>query len=388
MVIFIGMLVGAFVLYNRGRHLDDFLKILLLCILVLVSFLFEYYLGRVDFLISDGYKYYANPEHWIINIDRALWGYVNYFLKYIDIGGDFFIKILNIPVLLIFLYLLRELYDRCKKQIWFVIACPSLLYLSISNLRDVLIWLMALLFIKSYFIKQPINLFFAALSAMALYSLRPFMLGTALMAIVFFELFFNEELNRRGLVTKYFSRVGFLMVVVSLGFLVYPVVKSRLDTYLYNGQWLLESGYVSIAKDKGVEDLIDSSNVPRAIVFATLRYIFTPQPDSIIRRWLDSDIPPSPYGFISEFLRLFNQVIFYLVIIYLAFNFRSALRVLASMNSTQKAMLFWFVMFLPIYSFVHFGGAHQRLKLPFQLALVIIALYSYLHKQDKKRLLA
>lgn len=367
---------------------SSFLKIILGCLLVLVGFLYEVYLGRVDFLISDGFKYYTYPENWIIDIDRAFWGYVNYFVKYFDIGGDFFIKIINIPILLITLYLFRDVFNRIKSPFWFVLACPSLLYLSISNLRDVLIWLMAILTIKLYFKKTSLSVLLALLCAIALYTLRPFMLVTALVSIFAYEVFFDGGGVRVSRMSGMVKKVGVLFAFALASMIVYPTVKNKLDSYLYNGQWLLESGYANIAKDKGVGDLVDSSNVPKALSFAVLRFIFTPQPDSIIRRWLKDDIPPNPYGLSSELLRLFNQIISYSIILYLLFNFKNAYSSLKKMDSTQRAVLTWCLVFLPIYAFVHFGGSHQRLKLPFQMMLFITACYTYLDKRENKKIIA
>jgi hypothetical protein len=353
---------------------------------MLASFLTEFYLGRVEFLISDGFRYYNKPEEWIVDIDRALWGYMNYFVKYIDIGGDFFIKIINIPILLIALYLLKSVFSIVKSPFWFVLACPSLLYLSVSNLRDVLIWVLAFLVFKTFFKKTGLGFIAFTIAAVLLYMLRPFMLVTALISIFIYEIIFVDKklmINRYALLLR---RVSVLIAFCIVGVLVYPLIKPKLESYLYNGTWLLESGYANIAKQKGVGDLIDSSNIPKALGFAVIRYVMTPQPDSIVRRWVSSEYEGSVYGFSSEAVRFLNQLVYYFLLIYLLINFRTVFSSFSGMNSTQKSLLTWMFLFMPIYAFVHFGGSHQRLKLPFQMMVFILAVYSYNYKlgQSKK----
>jgi len=381
-ILFTFLMVIAIILYSRSEQLDAFAKILTGCILMLAGFLTEFYLGRVDFMISDGFRYYNKPEEWIVDIDRALWGYMNYFVKYIDIGGDFFIKILNVPILMIALYLLRSVFYKIKNPFWFALACPSLLSLTVLNLRDVLIWVMAFTAIKFYFKKSAIGTTIFIFASVMLYMLRPFMLVTALMGVFLFDVIFIDKklkISRASIAAK---RIGVMMLFVISSVLVYPFVKDKMETYLYNGRWLLESGYADIARNKGVGDLVDSSNVPKALGFAVVRYVMTPQPDSIVRRLMEKELEASPYGVSSEILRFVNQVFYYVLLLYLALNVRNAVSTIYTLNSTQKAVLFWLFIFLPIYSFVHFGGSHQRLKLPFQLMVFLIASYVFLLKRE------
>ena len=83
MILFSFFTIIAFFLYKND--LRNFFAISFFAILVLFFFLIEYSLGIVDFLISDGFRYYNDPEEWIADRSRATWGYLNYFVKYFDL---------------------------------------------------------------------------------------------------------------------------------------------------------------------------------------------------------------------------------------------------------------------------------------------------------------
>ena len=149
MILFLILMFIAFSIYYRHNMVKDYFIIFLLCLIVYIFFLFEYSFGFIDYLISDSYDYYHDAEKWMKD-KRFLWGYINYFVKEYDFLGDIFIKIINIPILMILLFYLKNIFNVIKNPYIFLIFCPFLLMLSISNLRDLLIMLFAVLAINFY----------------------------------------------------------------------------------------------------------------------------------------------------------------------------------------------------------------------------------------------
>ncbi|TAI47541.1 hypothetical protein [Flagellimonas allohymeniacidonis] len=248
--------------------------------------------------------------------------------------------------------------------------------MAISNLRDLLIWLLAILIIRNYN-KREINWYvFAVFCSIALYMLRPFMLATVWLAVIFFEI----GPFIKNLITKINVKriASFLVFVLALGIVVFfasPTIGKKIRSYQYNATYLVTKGYEERAKQRRADGVIDASNMPKAIFMSHVRYVLTPMPHAIVERMFSSELS-TEYGITSEALRLYTQLVYYFILIWLLFNLRTVYRSLRILVFEQKAFLLWLLAFLPIYSIAHFGGSHQRLKLPFQLLLLILFIYS------------
>ncbi len=342
--------------------------------LVLILYVFEVWFGYIDYYISDGFHYINNPEEWIINIDRATWGYINYFEKYYDVFGVYFAKFINIPLILIFNKLLQNLFQRNLWNINIILFLPYYFYLGISNLRDVLIMIM-LLIVVSYFNKKEIKYkMLAFVFLLFLYTLRPFIAGITLIVICYYGL-------KRYSNKSYLSKVFYFLIALSFIFLFYLVFESKVITYFYNLQFYLGDGLADRVIRRQAESLGDFTT-PLFWVKAHLRYIFAPMPQSLVESLFENE--SFTYGLISKILRIINQLIYFGFIIFVLRKFKFIFKVFRSLSVSSKSFLLVCFSYMPIYSILHFGGVHQRTKLPFQVCIIIIGCLIYKFNKTKK----
>ncbi len=385
MILFTTLFIIAFVIYKSKKRIKSFFYISIVSFLVFIFFLFEYAQGDVSYLISDGYRYFFRPEDWIIDIDRALWGFVNYFEKYYDIGGAFFIKILNIPILLIFLIQLERTFKFIKEPYVYILVYPYLLFLSISNLRDILIWLFAILIFQQFYKKTVKSYFAAIIFGIGLYMLRPFMFATAFIAIIAVESFSLFSISKKISSRQKLFKLS-LILFLGLSILsIYPLITDKVDSYFYNARYMLTEGFSERAIERKADEIIDVTNIPKSIIIGHIRYILTPVPTSLLKRLISNEFDFLNYGIVGEILRLINQINYYLIMILVLINFKSVIKTIQYFSREQKGFLLWLLAFLPIYAVAHFGGSHQRLKLPFQIFLFIIYVYATKIKKETNK---
>lgn len=385
MILFSLLSILAFIPYALKKKLTSFVLVFGLCLIVFAFFLLEFFLGRVDYLISDGFVYFDDPEDWIANIDRSFWGYVNYIEKCIDPLGHVFIKIINIPILLLLLYYIQKTFPIVKSPASFVFFFPYILFLSISNLRDLLIWLFAILIVRNYNKRKIQYYLLAIVYSIALYMLRPFMLASVWIALVLFEIApFIRNFIRKIEIKKVLSFLAFALLFLIVLIVANPVISKKIHSYRYNATYLIMQGYEERAKLRKADDVIDTSNLPKAIFMSHVRYVLTPVPNSILKRMFSADLS-TEYGLTSEVLRLINQLVYYYLLIWILFNLTTVIRSLRKFNFEQRAFLIWLLTFLPVYSIAHFGGSHQRLKLPFQILILLIFIYARHYKKLRKK---
>ncbi|TXN37626.1 hypothetical protein FVB32_04880 [Flagellimonas hymeniacidonis] len=216
--------------------------------------------------------------------------------------------------------------------------------------------------------------------------LRPFMLATVWLAMFLLEFgpfikSFFKKINAK----KVLGYSAFVLGLLTVLWIVYPTVQKKVHSYKYNATHLITKGYEERAKLRKADDVIDASNMPKAIFMSHVRYIVTPMPHSIIKRMFSSGLK-SEYGKTSEFLRLYTLIVYYFALVWLLINIKSVVRTIGALGFQQKAILLWLFAFLPIYSIAHFGGSHQRLKLPFQLLVLILFIYTRKFKKNKRNL--
>ena len=347
---------------------NDFKSLLLLSLaahLILILFLFEYGLDYVDYYISDGFEYINNPEDWIIDLDRATWGYINYFEKYYDILGMYFAKFINIPLLLILNKLLQNLFKPIIGKFNIVIILPYFLFLGISNLRDILILVIIICSINSY-LKNKLKYYFVfSVFILVLYTLRPFIAFITLITLVFYSFNKNKGYN------KQIKTLFFLFLVLPILFFI---LELRINQYLYNFNYYIGEGLADRVEQRQAVDLGDFT-APSFWIKAHLRYLFTPIPTSIVASLFDSS-QSFTYGLTSKILRLINQTIYYGFILYVLINIKKAYKFIKYLNPAMKSFMLISFSHFPIYSILHFGGVHQRTKLPFQILLILVGFLS------------
>ncbi len=360
-----------FVLYK-----DDIKNLLIinsLFYLTLIFFLLEFSMGNVDFLISDGKRYFENPESWINDTDRRVWGYVNYYVKYIDFYGEFFIKIMNIPVVIIFAKFLQGLFRNLLGNFNIIYFLPYFLYLGISNLRDVLILLLvALILLCLKYIKYPPLFVIVILASFVLFGLRPFVLILLLISFLFARFI---KLNQGKLLLNFIALLAFF----ALSIISYDLISKRIETYSYNLNYYTNEGLSARVDSRGANFLGEINSV-NFWINAHLRYAFTPRPTSMLISILDGS-DPLTYGLTSKFLRIINQIFYFIAIVYILLNFRKIITAIRIYTAIQFSFLIVMFSYFPIYSFYHFGGVHQRTKIPFQIFIIILAYTIYKYKK-------
>ena len=339
-------------------------------ILYLIIFLFEVGLTDIMYLTSDGYRYFHLAEVYLAeDPDRTVWISINYFLNKYDLFGEFFCKIINIPFCVYLLHKINSIFDIRNKFILFFLA-PFIIVLSVSNLRDLLILIATIhlcIGLNNLKTKTQRNLIYLFVSALFLYNLRPILLFASL--VIFLIVNYKYYIK---------NKINLILVIILLSSTFY-LSSEYIDRIIYNGTYFFAEGIVERA---GINDFeyFYPDNLPLTFSYASLRYILTPMPTSIIER-LFSDYSHK-YGNFSEIIRLFHQIIYYFVLIFTFFNWRKIWSFLKKLNSLYKLILLNFLVYMPIYSVYAFGGVHQRTKFPFQLALIIIYI---VYRQFKKK---
>jgi len=343
----------------------------------LAFFLFEVGLTNVEYLASDEYRFFHLSEIYLQEEnDRTLWLYINVLLKNYDLFGEYFIKLLNIPLCVYLIHKVNSIFDIKNKLIVYLLA-PYIIVLSISNLRDVLIFISTIHFclalekLKTINIKNLIYLLF---SAFLLFTLRPI--------ILFVSIGLYLTVNFK----KYFKNIFKKPINIIFIFLIFLSIISYSSAYinqiLYNGSYFLTQGLALKSETKGFNQYFYPNNLPLTFSYASLRYVFTPMPTSIVERLFSDHF--YKHGIISEIVRLFHQLIYFYLLFFMFFNLKKIYRLLKNLNSLYKLILLNLLVYMPIYTLYAFGGVHQRTKFPFQLALIIIYV---LYQQKKKNLI-
>lgn len=344
-------------------------------LIFLSVFLFEVGLTNVEYLASDEWRYFHLAEIYLQEgNERTLWLYINFLVKNYDLFGEYFIKLLNIPLCVYLIHMVNSIFDIKNKLIVYLLA-PFIIVLSISNLRDVLIFISTIHFCLALDKLNTINiknLIYLLFSAFLLFTLRPIILSLsiALHLTVNFKKYFKN-------IFKNFINVIFISVIF-LFFIFYS--SAYINKVLYNGSYFLTQGLALKSELNGFNQYFYPNNLPLTFSYASMRYVFTPMPTSIVERLFSNHF--YKHGIISEIVRLFHQLIYFYLLFFMFFNLKKIYRLLKNLNSLHKLILLNLLVYMPIYTLWAFGGVHQRTKFPFQLALIIIYVY---YKQKKKK---
>jgi len=362
----------AILLYKNDLH--TLILISVISHLVLLSYLFEVEFGNVDYYLSDGYQYINYPEDWIKELDRAAWGYLNYFEKYYDIFGVVFAKFINIPLILVFNKLLQNLFREKLLNFNIIFLLPYYFYLGISNLRDVLIMIVILVVMLTFNKKELKYKLISSISLLLLYVLRPFIAGITFLVISYYLL-------KPYLKNNYISRIFYSSIAIMVIYIFYTIFQTKILQYSYNFKYYIGEGLQDRVVARKAE-VLGEVNSYLFWVKAHLRYIFTPMPQSLFLSSFNNE--PLNYGLTSRVLRIINQLIYYGYFVYISLNLPKLLQIYRTLSSPMKSFLLICFSYLPIYSILHFGGVHQRTKLPFQVCIILIGCLIYRLNQTKK----
>lgn len=353
-------------------------------ILLYLLFIIEVYYTPIEYFISDEIGYWGS-EFNDLNItmyDRIAWYSLNYFFKNIDIGGVIAIKLINIPILFFTLYMMWSQFFKDKRVFLVILVLPYLGFLATKNLRDIFVlflivssvWLLhKSRFGKIVFLFPLIILFFT----------RPFLGVISVLVItiepVFRKYFKFSILKARFIINK---KIVVYILAASVAFFVVlsiPYVNKRINSYLlYLNYYSIGEGYQYKIEERGG---IATNNVLLDYAIGAVRYIFTPIPTSMAQRMLTGG--SEQWGIMDDVIRTLNQLFYYFLLFYAIYNSRSILVNLKYLNAGARQLLLLLFAYLPLYTFFGFGVAHQRNKLPFQIAIFLLFIVNTYLNQKK-----
>jgi len=373
MILFIALLLVGYVFFVNNYKKTGILPlfVVFLPLVFYLLFVVEVGISQLDYLSSDevGYWNFDFTKIDIGNIDRLYWYVVNYIVKNLDIGGKLAIKLINIPLLLITLYLLRKMFFSDNRIFLIIFLLPYFGILATKNLRDIslLLFIIATFYFRYY---QPRILLFILFSLLMLIT-RPvvgmltllIIEGSRLLKLINLKSFFFH-LKVKKMVLLYVFFIGILLVAI----FSIPYVRKRINSYTYYVEYYtVGDGY-----QKRIESRADFStgNIIGDYTLGAIRYIVTPIPTSLIGRIIFGN--NSSWGILDDIIRLIHQVFYYYFLLYVFLNARYIYIKLRQLEPAAKQLLLLLIMYLPMYTFYGFGVSHQRNKLPFQLAIFLL----------------
>jgi len=337
----------------------------------------EYSSGRMEFFISDELHYITIGSLGFPQFsDRFLYYLINFWIINYDIFlNGLSLKIINIPFFVGLLYLIYKIFDKTKNVFILPIILPYIAYSAIFNMRDIIILFFTALTIYLYFEKK--NLLFSIISLVLLYFLRPFA------ALFLLAIIISPYLWRflRNLLKGRFHLNSFVLIFVMLLFMLAVIepISNKVASYQ---TWLeYTTGEGEEAHIENVAGGNTSGIRSLDFVISSSRYILTPQPYSLAKRLFTGG--SEAWGAIDDLIRVFNQIGYYLIILYLLFNVKFLPKVIQGIKFSQVALILSFLSYWPIYSFHLYGATHQRLKIPFQIALFLMVILVMKYKKRK-----
>lgn len=356
--------------YRKDNEVIKFILITYwLSLLVFGLKLLELQAGNITYFISDERGYYFLTLDFFSNKDRVVWVFINQFLKNYDVLGFLGVKLLNIPIGIVTIISLSQIFDNKIPYLKFLLYLPYLLILFTLDIRDILILLIIfqiILLTKNINLK---NTGIILLYLSVLFFLRPlfvFLIIFIILFVKFAPIFLARYSLKDGL--KYTVP---LIFIVLLGYILF---KNRIDTIINSITMQITYRYIdnnaTLFNSRG-DGGAYSGHIFKYFFFRSIpRYILTPIPTSLISRLLNGG--SKQWGITDDFIRTINQFIYYYLLLYLFFNLKYLNKIIKELNEIQLIAIGFLLSYMPIYAFYLLGVAQQRLKIPFQFAIFII----------------
>lgn len=329
--------------------------------------------GRPLF-ISDEVYYLTEGEFANITevLDRYLWVVLNALvLRYDWSFSGIPLKLINLPILALLVAFLWRIFDR-DRLVWLVpVVLPYIAYMATFNLRDTAIITATAGCV--YFLDDRRLLHrLSFLPCLAIvYLLRPQV--AFLSAVVWLAILMSSGLGRIA-----YGRVPWKAVVVVGGGLLVALtlfaepLLDRLVKYYVWYEYAFGEGFTDRALEQGLESGYLSASWQERIVLGVSQYTFAPLPTSLFVRALEGG--SLQWGIVDDLVRVFHQTAYFGLLAYVLFRWRYWLHAVKALSRGQVMLLAAFVMYLPLYSVYQFGLTHQRVKIPFQLAVYLFAI--------------
>ena len=191
------LLFFTYFLYHKHKNLTGKLPLLIYIVpvIIFIFFLFDVLLGNTEYFISDEIEY-VNQNYKNINDykDRFIWYFINFIETDYDFLPNISLKLLNIPVLFFFIYILWLIFDKKKSIFYIVILLPYLSLLATKNFRDILILLIMSLSIYMFYSLKKTKKILVLIPFVLLLYLRGFILWYLL--FLFFTVFLYKNLKK------------------------------------------------------------------------------------------------------------------------------------------------------------------------------------------------
>jgi len=306
---------------------------------------------------SDEAIYIASDTLNPFSSARGLWMALNYFLINHDVFGYFSLRLVNVFGCCFFIIYVSSIFKDGKVSLFVLLLCPFLYAMTYVNLRDFFIYTSLLMIIKGVRDKAFIEI---AIGVFLVLTLRPLMVFI-LMGILALLLILS---NMGG---TYKEKLKYLVLFVPCAAIGFYFGAGYLDQYLFYMESLQDA-------DGGEHRTVLASDNGFLISFAT--FILTPLPTSLLDRLLSEGF--TEWGSAHDILRVINQTTYYLVaalfMLKIGFGLRVSriYRIITSFDFHQRAALLVFFSFAIIYTIHLAGVGHSRLKIPFQVGLVIL----------------
>jgi len=340
----------------------------LICAGLYIVWLEEHLLGRIAFFISDEAYYYdtaASPSfRWgALSQHGYLWLAVNRWMMEVDFPiGRHGLKILSIPMLLLSILLLYRIFDRDPRVLVIPLILPYWMWMSIFNMRDVAILTAAFAVIYGLFVKQPSNVMVTAVASIALVLLRPefFVVLALACALV------TVKRLRLGSGRQVWQVVAAsAIIVIAVG----PMLQARILRVIAWAEYTKFVDYGRFASVRLGEYQTSSQLVD--LVVSIFRYVVTPLPHSLFGRLLAGG--STEWGMVDDVVRLGHQLVYFALGMFVLSRIGRLRWLFRSITPAQKATLLFLLAYAPVYGIHLFGVSHQRLKVPFQIAIALIA---------------
>jgi len=372
--VFILFLIASIVFVKHYKKTSIYpLLSIIISFLIFSLFILEVEFSHIEYFASDEITYFATDLNLLQNYNRLFWYGINYFLSNFDLYGKLSLKIINIPFLFFSLYLLWKIFNFNNQIFFIVIILPYIPLIATKNLRDILI---LFLIISTFYLYEKENKWRIVLPIVTLFFLRPF-IGIILFSLVIFDHYLKPIMKTSVKISllkpaiyinlyilKY---IAYTILVVYIFFSI-PFIKNRINSY-----WLYFSYYTS---EKGISEkqenrrAIQTGNYIKDYTIGGLRYAFTPLPTSLLYRMLSEE--KTVWGKVDDVTRIINQTSYYFLILLVVLNYRSIYNNFKNLKPSAKLLIIALLLHLPVYTFFGYGVGHQRIKIPFQLAIFLL----------------
>ena len=302
------------------------------------------------------------------DVDRALWLLINDFIMNYDINfGGGMLTLLNVPVFIFLILCIYRLTNN-RNTLYIIAILPYVLWLATFNLRDTLI--IALTAYCFVLLKERRALPLLLLTITALYFLRPWAAMINGLIIFIYLMIFDRGASG--------GMRQFALMVLGLGLLIVvgPAIWEKIEVYSRWFEYTTGAGRLEHLGNIGVSELDDG------YLLGMARFITTPLPWSLIERIFDGG--RQVWTTSDDIVRLIHQIGYFSCLAYIFMNPKQLVSAVYETNRFLQLFLLSCISYAPIYAFHLLGMSHQRAKLPFQIAIFIVALLIQSKKRDAR----